>query len=116
MAPFLWMGFNCLKARATSRRQFTFYSLLFPFISLLNFITHFLKAIADSKDLILVTFSCNRKGYFHFCELRVTPNWHLRVVETSRIKGFSCTQSDVTTKFHSFFISYFFKTKMSIIA
>ena len=22
---FLWMGFNCLKARATSRRQFTFY-------------------------------------------------------------------------------------------
>ena len=25
--PFLWMGFNCVKARATSRRQFT-YSLL----------------------------------------------------------------------------------------
>ena len=25
--PFLWMGFNCLKARATSRRQFTFYHL-----------------------------------------------------------------------------------------
>ena len=23
--PFLWMGLNCLKARATSRRQFTFY-------------------------------------------------------------------------------------------
>ena len=23
--PFLWKGFNCLKARATSRRQFTFY-------------------------------------------------------------------------------------------
>ena len=23
--PFLWMGFYCLKARATSRRQFTFY-------------------------------------------------------------------------------------------
>ena len=23
--PLLWMGFNCLKARATSRRQFTFY-------------------------------------------------------------------------------------------
>ena len=23
--PFLWMGFNCLKAIATSRRQFTFY-------------------------------------------------------------------------------------------
>ena len=23
--PFLWMGFNCLKARATSRRQFTIY-------------------------------------------------------------------------------------------
>ena len=23
--PFLWMGFNCLKAAATSRRQFTFY-------------------------------------------------------------------------------------------
>ena len=23
--PFLKMGFNCLKARATSRRQFTFY-------------------------------------------------------------------------------------------
>ena len=23
--PFLWMGFNCLNARATSRRQFTFY-------------------------------------------------------------------------------------------
>ena len=23
--PFLWMAFNCLKARATSRRQFTFY-------------------------------------------------------------------------------------------
>ena len=23
--PFLWMGFNCLKARATSRRQFNFY-------------------------------------------------------------------------------------------
>ena len=25
--PFLWMGFNCLKARATSRRQFTFFLL-----------------------------------------------------------------------------------------
>ena len=25
MVPFLRMGFNCLKARATSRRQFTFY-------------------------------------------------------------------------------------------
>ena len=24
-SPFLWMGFNCLKARITSRRQFTFY-------------------------------------------------------------------------------------------
>ena len=23
--PLLWMGFNCLIARATSRRQFTFY-------------------------------------------------------------------------------------------
>ena len=23
--PFLWMGFNCLKATATSRRQLTFY-------------------------------------------------------------------------------------------
>ena len=23
--PFLWIGFNCLKARATSSRQFTFY-------------------------------------------------------------------------------------------
>ena len=23
--PFLWMGFNCLKARAASRRQLTFY-------------------------------------------------------------------------------------------
>ena len=23
--PFSWMGFNCLKARATSRRQFAFY-------------------------------------------------------------------------------------------
>ena len=23
--PFLWMGFNCLKAKATSMRQFTFY-------------------------------------------------------------------------------------------
>ena len=25
MAPFLWMGFNCINATATSRRQFTFY-------------------------------------------------------------------------------------------
>ena len=25
---FLWMGFNCLKATATSRRQFTFYHLV----------------------------------------------------------------------------------------
>ena len=25
MAPYLWIGFNYLKARATSRRQFTFY-------------------------------------------------------------------------------------------
>ena len=23
--PFLWMGFNCLKAKATTRRQFTLY-------------------------------------------------------------------------------------------
>ena len=23
--PFLWMGFNCVQARATQRRQFTFY-------------------------------------------------------------------------------------------
>ena len=26
--PFLWMGFSCLKATATSRRQFTFYHYL----------------------------------------------------------------------------------------
>ena len=26
--PFLWIGFNCLKASATSRRQFTFYHLV----------------------------------------------------------------------------------------
>ena len=26
--PFLWMGFNCLKATATSRRQFIFYHLV----------------------------------------------------------------------------------------
>ena len=26
--PFLWMGFNCLKARATSKRQFNFYHLV----------------------------------------------------------------------------------------
>ena len=25
--PFLWIGFNCLKARATLRRQFTFYQV-----------------------------------------------------------------------------------------
>ena len=25
MAPFLWMGFNCLEATVTSGRQFTFY-------------------------------------------------------------------------------------------
>ena len=30
--PFFWMGFNCLKARATSRRQFTF-TTKFPEIS-----------------------------------------------------------------------------------
>ena len=24
MVPFLWMAFNCLTARATSRRQFTY--------------------------------------------------------------------------------------------
>ena len=30
---FLWMGFNCLKARATSRRQFTFYHAT-PFLSI----------------------------------------------------------------------------------
>ena len=36
--PFLWMGFNCLKARATSRRQFTFYhSVYFLSFNLLNF-------------------------------------------------------------------------------
>ena len=27
--PFLWMGFNCFKAKATSRRQFTFINLNF---------------------------------------------------------------------------------------
>ena len=26
--PFLWIGFNCLKARSTFRRQFTFYHLV----------------------------------------------------------------------------------------
>ena len=26
--PFLWMGFNCRKATATLRRQFTFYHLI----------------------------------------------------------------------------------------
>ena len=26
--PFLWMGFNCLKATATLRRQFTFYHIV----------------------------------------------------------------------------------------
>ena len=25
--PFSWMGFNCLKVRATLRRQFTFYHI-----------------------------------------------------------------------------------------
>ena len=29
MAFFLWMGFNCLKATATLRRQFTFYHSVF---------------------------------------------------------------------------------------
>ena len=28
MASFLWMGFNCVKATTTSRRQFTFYHLV----------------------------------------------------------------------------------------
>ena len=28
MVPFLWLVFNCLKASATSRRQFTFYHLV----------------------------------------------------------------------------------------
>ena len=41
--PFLWMGFNCLMARATSRRQFTFYffsvSLSLSFSLSLYFIT-----------------------------------------------------------------------------
>ena len=35
--PFLWMGFNCLKARATSRRQFIF-TIKFPEISGTSFI------------------------------------------------------------------------------
>ena len=29
--PFLWMGFNCFKATATSRRQFTFYHYMYTF-------------------------------------------------------------------------------------
>ena len=28
---FLWMGFNCLKARVTLRRQFTFYHYHYPY-------------------------------------------------------------------------------------
>ena len=35
--PFSWMGFNCLKARATLRRQFTFYTK-FPDIPGTHFI------------------------------------------------------------------------------
>ena len=37
MAPFLWMGFNCLKATATLRRQFTF-TIQFPEIPGTHFI------------------------------------------------------------------------------
>ena len=37
--PFSWMGFNCLKARATSRRQFTFYHY-FPRNSWYSFYQH----------------------------------------------------------------------------
>ena len=36
--PFLWMGFNCLKARATSRRQITFFTSKFPEIPGTHFI------------------------------------------------------------------------------
>ena len=32
---FLWMGFNCLKATATSRRQFTFYQSSQKFLVLI---------------------------------------------------------------------------------
>ena len=32
--PFLWMGFNSLKARATLRRQFTLYHYLATFVNL----------------------------------------------------------------------------------
>ena len=35
--PFLWMGFNCLKATANSRRQFTF-TIQFPEIPGIHFI------------------------------------------------------------------------------
>ena len=37
MNPFLWMGFNCLKARATSRRQLLF-TTKFPEIPGAHFI------------------------------------------------------------------------------
>ena len=33
--PFLWMGFNCIKARATLRRQFTFYTSSQKFLVLI---------------------------------------------------------------------------------
>ena len=36
--PFLWIGFNCLKARATSRRQFTLCTTKFPEIPVTHFI------------------------------------------------------------------------------
>ena len=35
--PIVWMGFNCLKARATSRRQFTFH-YKFPEVPGIHFI------------------------------------------------------------------------------
>ena len=37
--PFLWMGFNCLKARATSRR-ILFFTIKFPEIRGTHYISH----------------------------------------------------------------------------
>ena len=61
---FLWMGFNCLKARVTLRRQFTFYHYHYPYhfffinVTFYHYHYHFYRF-----DLHL-----NINQYHHFCQ------------------------------------------------
>ena len=77
--PFLWMGFNCLKATATSRREFTFYhpgqgyfveeisinAFFLPFTNAQYFIQYSVKLVWSAKHKVKNNLNQMRNGAKH---------------------------------------------------